>query len=376
MKGRAGIPASDWLVLALVMSLAACVSQPPILVIPHRDPLVSELRKWNHPGPAINVSIEVFDPGATGPGPDREMTGALRKAESMYLPVLLQDALMESGGWGSVRVLPDEDPAAELQIQGMILESNGIETALRLIARDATGKVWLDRVYHDYATDHGYLGEWDYRVDPFEDLYHQAANDLGGLRAELTSAELDRILDVANLRYATALAPTAFSGYLVAGERGLVQLSGLPARGDAMFRRVQRIRESEYGFIDTVDAAYERFYHEVGKTYTYWRAYSYELLLGNETLAVDSAEKKRPRSWAVLDQVYEVYRDSKLNGDALRQMTESFDAEVTPTSAGIEGAVIELDGSLNEKYGEWRRILRELYAEERSVSPAGAGVVE
>lgn len=354
-----------WPVFALIMSLAACASDPPPIEMPIREPLQAPLREWNHPGPAINVSIEVFDTGTAARGLGSEVVGALRKAESMYLPVLLQRALEESGGWGSVRVLPETDPAAELQIAGTIIESSGIELSLRLTARDASGKLWLDRIYRDYATDHGYAGEWDYLVDPFGDLYHQAANDLGEIRSQLTATELDRILDVANLRYAVALAPSVFSGYLTVGDQGTVQLAGLPAREDDMFARVQRIRESEYGFIDTVDAAYQRFFNEVGKTYTYWRGYSYELVLGNEVLAAGSAERKRPRSWAVLDQVYEVYKDSKLNGDVLRQMTESFDAEVTPTSAGIEGAVVELGGSLDEKYGQWRRILRDIFARER-----------
>ena len=52
----------------------------------------------------------------------------------------------------------------------------------------------------------------------------------------------------------------------------------------------------------------------------------------------------------------------KMTIQELRELAEGFHNEVAPTSMEIEGRVVRLSGSLEQRYGEWRRILREIYA--------------
>ena len=125
--------------------------------------------------PALNVSVMVFDPGTSG---DLKISAPLRNAEAVYFPVLLKRTMDESGGWGAVRVLPDEDPSAELQITGRIINSDGIELSLHITARDSEGTVWLDRTYTDYSLEQVHRSQLDYLKDPFQDLYNSVSNDL------------------------------------------------------------------------------------------------------------------------------------------------------------------------------------------------------
>jgi hypothetical protein len=273
----------------------------------------------------------------------------------------------ESAGWGAIRVLPDADPTAEVMLTGEIIESNGVELSLHITARDSTGRLWIERTYTDFALGN-YAVNLNYLNDPFQDLYNKITNDLNEVRAGLSERDLNRILDTSMLRYAAALAPEAFSPFMTLGNDGRIQLVGLPARDDAMYFRASRIRESEYVFADTVDEAYQLFFNEVGQTYTFWRSYSHELILGNESLEKESYEdKQRSQTWARVENVYNDYKESRLNGDALRQMTNSFDSEVTPTVTSLAGAMIHLEGSLSARYQEWRGILQEIYASERVI---------
>jgi len=344
-----------------VTFLSACVAPEPLPEpIPKRIPLQADLLRGLFEGPALNVSIAEFRPGQGG-------EPSLRNAEARYMPVVLKRALMEAGGWGAIRVLPDDDPAAELQISGEIATSNGVELSLRMNVVDSTGRVWLEQTYLDYTFDHGYeepAGDID---DPFLDIYYSIANDINKVRSELIASEVNNLIDIATLRYARSLSPETFSQFLREDDAGRLHLTSLPARDDSMIVRSERIRDSEYGFADTVDATYMLFYEEIAQTYTDWRRYSYELVLGNETLEFKTTSK-RSGSWAKAEAAYDTFRESKMNEDEMRKMTKAFDSEVTPTAMELEGTVIHLTGSLQARYAEWRKILKGIYEAERAVT--------
>ena len=72
-----------------------------------------------------------------------------------------------------------------------------------------------------------------------------------------TKLDRDQLLNVAMLKYARELSPETFGRYL-SEDTGSNHLNGLPSEDDPLFQRVQRIRESEYLFADSVDQHYER----------------------------------------------------------------------------------------------------------------------
>ena len=349
-----------------LLVLISCAGTPQVLapepknIALIKEDIVSE--------PALNISILTFnDKSRQNVNANKKVFPQVRAAEGEYLPFVLREALVESGHWGAVRVVPDLDPTAEILISAEILVSNAIELKLDVRAWDSTGQIWIDRTYEDWAIDHSYRYDMKNLVEPFQDLFNKIANDLYMVRRVKTEKSLSNMLDTSMLRYAMALSPKAFSEYLEIGDDGLIILAGLPARDDVMYERASKIREAEYEFIDIVDEQYENFYKKMQLTYAYWRQYSYELIEYNKRIeqSGSTGRKKRQGSWEELDDIYKAYQESKMNEDELRELAASFDAEITPTVTELEGTVIKLTGSLKSQYEEWRALLQKIYAQER-----------
>ena len=62
----------------------------------------------------------------------------------------------------------------------------------------------------------------------------------------------------------------------------------------------------------------------------------------------------------------------KMHGESLKQLGSSFQNEVQPSVVDIEGRTLELKGSAEQQYDEWRRLLRELYENETGLPAATA----
>ena len=56
--------------------------------------------------------------------------------------------------------------------------------------------------------------------------------------------------------------------------------------------------------------------------------------------------------------------EADMHKESIRELGESFDSEVEPLVVEVEGQTRRLSGSAEEKYSEWRRILREIYSQE------------
>ncbi len=314
----------------------------------------------------LNVGIRVFDVATRSDQPVFSALPQVQSVERRLVPYRLKKTLDASGHWGAVRVMPRDDLSAELNVSGTVLFSDGVQMIVSVLATDAAGRVWLSGRYEDVATPEDYARDPSIAVDPFQDLFNRIANDLSRVLVATTEVEYQRLLDVAALRYASELSPESFARYLETAEDGMsLSLVGLPAIDDPLFARVLRVRESEYLFADSIDAHYNGLFREVGPTYAWWQHYSYELIMGNRRLeGVDATRGATKGSWYAMERVYKTYKESKMNEDALRELTESFDKETAPTVTELAGKVIQLNGTLDFQVDEWRRLLREIYREE------------
>lgn len=350
-----------------ILALAACTSNPQPAPRELPIPEIVKLKaaeNVENSRPPLNISISVFQS-------EREVSGSLyssaaqvRSVEQRYLPFLLKETLTRSGHWGAVRVMPRDDPSAEINVSGTILFSDGVELKLAIRVQDARGKVWFEQVYYDVASELDYAVDPNYQIDPFQDIYNKIANDMSDVLLLINDDTHRQILEVASVRYGMALSPEAFSKYLNS-EEGLFVLVGLPSLDDPVFERVQRIRDSEYLFTDGVDAHYESLHRKLGPTYSWWRYFSYELIVGNQRLKTIDATRGATRgSWYAMERIYKTHKESKMNEDALRELTASFDRETAPIVTEIAGRVVELDGTLDTQYTQWRRLLRQLYLNE------------
>jgi len=136
------------------------------------------------------------------------------------------------------------------------------------------------------------------RIEPFQFLYHQIANDIASYRATMPPARIESVRRVAELRFAEDFAPRAFKGYLKNAEApkedtesGIAAISGffeqedaspsaenpkfsvarLPAEDDPLLLRVRRVKARDNMLVDTIDLQYDGLYHRLRDPYREWR---------------------------------------------------------------------------------------------------------
>jgi hypothetical protein len=321
----------------------------------------------------LDVGVVIFDPGIPKDESTHSKLGIfpeIRKSESKFMPVILHQVLINSGAWGVVRVLPEVLDSSELLITGRILHSDGLRLALKVNVHDATGRLWLDKVYVDETS------QGDYPVaaggDPYLDLYHQIANELLTLKQRMSSKKLRNIRQVGLIRYAASLSPEVFADYLTRTEGGTYMLARLPAEGDPMMERVNRIRNQEYLFIDTVDEQYATLYEEMAPTYNMWRQFGREQAIyrkGYEDRVTSRERRGRRGTFSAMEQTYDAYKWSKIHEQDLDELALGFNNEVAPTEMEVSGKVFRLNGTLDTQYTEWRDILRKIFVLETGLTP-------
>ena len=344
---------------------------PPPPELSESPPEAAVLLEVSRSGPsedeALEVGIAILDPGMGRDSTNNRREGIfpeVRDAESRYLAYALRRTLVDSNQWGAVRVLPGADPGFELLVTGEILVSDGATLSLRLTARDSRDRIWIDETYTYQAREDAYQESRRRQRRPFQDLYSDFANGLLAFRQSLDAAELARIRDVSTLRYAASLLPDAFAGYLQRDESGHWQLLRLPAQDDPMVARVGKVRSQEYLFIDTTDEQFAELYTTMTPVYDLWRKFQREQLAYREAWETRLAERQKPPSgsYQALKRSYNNYKWEKIQRQEMKVLAEGFNNEIEPTSLNLEGTVVNLNGSLDERYREWRRILRQIYA--------------
>ena len=327
------------------------------------DPLPA-VPQYQREAKQLNVTIVVFNPGLRENEPPDRQSGVfpqIREIEARYLPFLLRRTLVETDEWGAVRVVPELEPAAELLITGAIVKSDGVVLALEIRVVDATGREWLNKPYTASALS---IVDEDETKEPFQVLYDRIAADLYAARAALDSSDLSLIAEVSMLRYASELVPEAFGDFLGTAPDGSLEIRRLPAREDPMIERVERIREFEYLFTDTMDEQYEELYREIESTYDLWRKYRRRLaqyVQAEETRLQSNGPSGSRGSYGRMKRNYDNYRWTKIQEQKLEKWASGFDNEVAPTVMELEGRVVELKGGLDARHDEWREILKSIY---------------
>jgi hypothetical protein len=327
-------------------------------------------------GNVLNVTIPIFDPGIpTDPAEfrDMEVFPRIREIEAKLMPFLLRETLVDSNEWGAVRVVTEQEEAAELQLFGTIVRSDGDWLDLRVRAVDATGTVWLDEVFSDQASD-GPDAQQDEDTPAFQEIYTEITNALLLVRNDLGDAAVSNIRNTSLMRYASKLAPTAFGDYLEHNDEGTVRLLRLPSRDDPMLKRIEVIRNTEYLITDTVDTKFREFNANLTHTYRVWRKYRRKLVgyeVENIRFAESDAYDYQPGSWKAIKHQYDAYKYDRITAQEQDRLAVAFNTEVGSTVEAMEIRVGELDGWLDRGYLEWRGLLEELYEVETSLREHG-----
>lgn len=394
------------ILLVGLFSLSACTTSE--VLVAHSVDLVSSVEAIPEEQ-LLDVGIVVFDPGVPEGELPEEVVEELmtegsfpqvRRAEALYMAVELRDTLQQSGHWGGVWVTPEESVASDLNITGEILHSDGANVTLQIRAEDAAGRVWLDEPY-ELETAAGVYNRGRYPdKDPYQDLFNSIANDLATAQAKLSAEDARQIRTVADLRYAEDLSPEAFDGYVAESRNGEFEPVRLPAAGDPMFDRTQRIRQREQLFFDTLNQHYASFSADASESYDSWREYAREEAiaireitrqsrwqtgLGIATILAAIAYGSNSSNDSYSDYLIqqgvtyigmEMIRsgairrqERRMHTETLEELSLSFDESVEPLVVDIQGTQHRLTGTVDTQYAEWRELLKQLFVSETGLAP-------
>ena len=318
-------------------------------------------------GTALNVTIPIFDPGIPDDPSafrDLQVFPRIRRIEAKLMPFLLREVLVESERWGAVRVVADTDPAAELQLFGVIVRSDGDWLDLRVRAVDATGNIWFDKIFSGQASEESDKHKDDEGTPVFQAVYLDIAVELAAALDQISDSSVSNIKGTSLMIYASELSPTAFSGYYERKEDGSVRLLRLPARDDPMLKRIEVIRNTEYLFTDTVDAKFREFNAELARTYKAWRELRRKFVDYNDW-NVKFAQSRdgdfKRGSWEAIEHQYKAYKYDRVAAQEQDRLAIAFNTEVIATVNAMEARIAELDGWVERGHLEWRGLLEEIF---------------
>lgn len=340
----------------------------------------------------LDVGVVILDPGISAVEDEELVYPEVRKAEATFMATELAEVLTEQGGWGAVRVVPDDRQFSDLLVRGTILLSDGESLQLKIRVSDARGTVWLDKRYQGVTSRYAYEQGTRVKQDPFLAVYRMIANDMLAIFDRVPSADRVTIRRVAEMRFARDFASGAFADYLKEDDAGQISLRRLPAEDDPMLNRVRGLRQRHYVFVDTLQGHYNGFAEEMYTPYQEWRRASYE-----ETIALRELEAESQREMiaggaailagivaqtsgsrttrsagavgvigggALLKSGLEKRAESNIHSLALEELGQSLDAEITPRVIELEDRTVRLTGNVEDQYDQWRELLADIYAAE------------
>ena len=389
-------------VCLLLPLLVGCVSETvkstsvPTLEAPERLTPEAEL---------LDVGIVILDPGISTVVDDELVYPEVRKAEATFMATKLAEVLNEQGGWGAVRVVPDDNQFSDLLVRGTILLSDGESLRLNILVSDARGTVWLDKSYQGVTSRYAYEQGTRVKQDPFLAVYRMIANDMLAIFDRVPPADRVTIRRVAEMRFARDFASGAFADYLEENDAGQISLRRLPAEDDPMLNRVRGLRQRHYVFVDTLQGHYNGFAEDMYIPYQEWRRASYE-----ETVALRELEAESQREMiaggaailagivaqtsssrttrsagavgvigggALLKSGLEKRAESNIHSLALEELGQSLDAEITPRVIELEDRTVRLSGNVEDQYDQWRELLADIYAAEvAALEPPAAATAD
>ena len=385
---------SSFLFFALAI-LAGCATVPGKQVDDQIAPLMASQEFGDHE--LLNVSINVFNPGELPEDIDDRagLSSEIREAEARFIPIHLKYSMQRTGYWGSVRIVPDDDVGAEVQVRGKIEFSDGESLVLTVEALDSRNVLWFRKTYAETALLNEHLGTEPEKNDTFQDLFNKIANDLAEYRNRLTAEELLEIQRVAELRYAQLMAPDVYGQYLSYNRSNRLKIVHLPAENDPMLERVRSIRSRDNMLIDTINGYYEAYYLDIWEPYANWRQIRSEEVAAMRQIEREALKRKIIGAAAIIGAIaigatiddssaatdslqqimvaggaYSIYtgfqksQEVLINKEVIEELGVSFSSEAEPLVVEVEGETFRLTGSAKEQYAKWREILKHIYAKE------------
>lgn len=326
----------------------------------------------------------------------------IRLAETKYLAYHLKTTLQGTGHWGAVRVIPSREAFTDVIVSGAIRRSDGEFVELDISVEDAAGRHWYDKTYETQTGVTSYSERRDRRLDPYQKVFNDIANDLQAHVASLPPRQLQQTRQISELKFFADMSPLAYGQHLEEGSDGLLSVMRLPAENDPTVDRLRQIRERDRLVVDTLNEHYANFYYGIAMPYRNWRKVSrqesiafrevkrsarLQTLVGvvvlAGSLAVDannsssSTQRRINRSlqyYGISEGLNRVIggiqrgRSADVHIAAIAELSESFGAQAAPMVVSVEGQERRLTGTAQAQYEGWRRLLKEIYQAETGFS--------
>ncbi len=375
--------------IVLCAVLPACVNQT---IKSTSVPAVNTPTTQVAEGLLLDASIALFDPGLDDYDEDALVYPEVRKAEARFMPKLLSESMADSGAWGAVRVVPNDKQISDLMVTGKILYSDGEKLELLIVATDSRSVQWLNKKYISHASRYAYNASARSHRDPFLAVYNTIANDLLQVLETLKTRDRENIRLVTELLFAQSFSPDAYEGYLATNRTGRTLVMRLPAEGDPMLERIRSIRDRDHLFIDTMQGHYEGFNEQMHDPYQEWRKLSYEEAVALQELKAESTRRLIAGGLAVLAGIaaassgdgysraagnvailgggyllksgLEKRNEAEIHVEALEELGQSLEAEITPQVIELEDRTVMLSGNVEDQYAQWRELLADIYRTE------------
>ena len=355
------------------------------------------------PEALLDVGIPPLDDGLYLTDEDDTVFPEVRYAESIYFSNQLAKTMEKSGAWGAIRVVPSTEVVMDVYITGTILQSDGETLDLEIRVFDTSGREWFKERHVQVVGKYTYDRRLKLSTDPFQNLFTTIANNVLEAREKFGNEDARRLRQISELRFARAFSPEAFDDYISENDRGQLTIERLPAEDDSILERVDRIRERDYLYVDTMQDYYDTFSRQMHEPYQDFRRVSYDSVVkarqlkkrGNRQMIAGVAAiiagiygRTQASSWMqmdgstataaaggyVLKQGLDTKQKSAEQTERLAEMGSSLEAVIAPQVIALEDRTVTLTGTVEAQYEQWRELLQEIYQQERAVpGTAGSG---
>ena len=342
----------------------------------------------------LDIGIARLNDGLELTDEDDTVFPEIRFAEATYFSNQLAKILEKSGAWGAVRVIPNTDIVVDLYITGTILQSDGETLKLDIEVYDSSGKKWFAKNYKQRVGKYAYDRRLKSLADPFHNLFVRIANDLLAYREGLSNQKAEKLRQLSELRFAQLFSPEAFDTYVGKKRDGTLVIERLPASDDSILKRIQKIRERDYLYIDSMQDYYDEFSQRMHLPYQDFRRASFDSVVkarqlkkkGNNTLIAgvsavlvgiygrsqattrmsnDAGIATAAVGGYVIKSGLEMKQQAAAYNESVAEMGISLEAEIAPRVIELEDQTVTLTGSVQAQYLQWQDLLQKIYQQER-----------
>ena len=354
--------------------------------------------------PRLNIVIPVFDPGLPENESEYEAKGIwpeLRRAEALRFAYKLKTALEETGAFGAIRVTPDKTATGDLYVLGKIKESDGEDVEIDLEVFSIAGKRWFYKSFDHEVEPSFHANIRNEGKDAYDPVFKEAAEYLAEELAYHKSEELVDIGRIADLRFGASFVEDAFTEHLTQ-KNGVFALASFPSDLDPMLVRTKAIRVRDQLFVDSLQNNYRSFSEQMNLSYLVWQEQSLEELeakrdaqlkaagqaivgilaiglaiaavaagansqdAGDGAVAITGGVVAGAVGAELLSKSFQTSKEAKVHREALKELGQSMDAELAPRVIAYEEQSVELTGTAQEQFAQWRSFLKRIYAQERT----------